>query len=147
MKKISGLIIIVIVLFTGYAKAEICFASRCTINDRVYTHSFNYDGAEYRTFFTQDQIDDFEGKDISEIELPKTLDEIIDIAKTEVSKLNKNADWKINSITIDGYNCYNSKFWFYRINFRESDCGYVTVIVTLDGKPGKMVELKEVPVE
>ncbi len=146
MKKLGFLAVVVLVLLIGMASAGTCCASRYG-EDRIYMHSFNFRGDDYRTYFTFDQVKDYSNKEITEIKLPKTFPQIIDIAINQAKKIDNNSEWRVYSVTLDKYSYSSSEFWFYRISLRNADNAYIDLIATLDGQMGKLVKLKEIPIE
>ena len=114
---------------------------------RMSYQTSTYNGTEYRIFLSAEQINqEYQNFDINNSPLPKPLHKIISIAREQIKKVDRAASWKIYSITLQEGHYSNSKYWYYRIQFRDSN-QYFTILVTLDGKPGKIVKVLEEPLE
>lgn len=146
MKRLGFLAVVILVLLIGAVSADTCCASRYG-EDRIYMHTFSFRGEDYRTYFTFEQVKEYSNKEIEEVKLPKTLHQIIDIAISQAKKIDNNSEWRVYSITLDRYSYSSNEFWFYRISLRNADNAYINLIATLDGQTGKLVKLKEIPIE
>jgi hypothetical protein len=141
MKQLIKAIFFMLVLAPIISEASIS-SGRAT--DRINYQTSNYNGVEYRIFLTMDQIVEYKNFDINKSAFPKSLNEIIAVAKKQISKIDSAASWEANNINLQmGYLGNNEKYWYYQISFSNAGRNYFTMLVTIDGKPAKIVMVTE----
>ena len=126
-------------------------AVACQVNSSTQgiNSSFNYNGIAYKTVLPFSRLSESKNFDIEAGEFPLGFGEIIKTAKGLTRKIDVEANWTIESVSLNKYNYSSCIYWYYQINMRSNNPNnnYLYLNIGINGEKPDIYKINEVLLE
>ncbi|NIP31735.1 MAG: hypothetical protein GTO02_11415 [Candidatus Dadabacteria bacterium] len=108
--------------------------------------NFNYDNTAYKSVLPFSRLQGSKDFKIDDANFSVEIGEIIKVAKNLVKKVDKDANWSIESVGLHKYNYSSCTYWYYQINMRSNNYGhnYLYLNIGINGEKPDIYKIKEV---
>ena len=144
MKKITIMIGILLISSVVYGSRLVNAKNPCYSGG--LSNNFNYKGMEYRTCLPLSIFKDQSDFRIENSEFPLSMSQIIQFAKDNASKVDPEAKWTVQSISLNQYNYSNAIYWYYYVNLRY-DNFYLYINIGLNGEQPQIYKIQPILLE